>query len=241
VSATARARRVLARVPIPILVLFAMDLAMAILHVIGPLVPAWAARGDDNRDYLWDLDAEGNAPSWYSTMQLGLIGVLMLGLAAVRPQRARLTAILALAGLLFLFLSLDEQARLHEKFGSYLDEVGPDRKDTALDATGAWMLIVAPAFLGVIALGAYAGRDLLRGRRAVQALYAIGLVIYVGSFAGLELLLNFMPERERQLETLEETGEMIGATLLLWATYELLRSHGIRIFARDAEPSVPAG
>ena len=28
---------------------------------------------------------------------------------------------------------------------------------------------------------------------------------------------------------------MFGATVLLWATYELLRSHGVRVFAREAE------
>ena len=218
-----------------ILALFAINVVLAVMHVLGPPVPSWAARGDDDREYLWDLTVEGNVPSWYSGTQLVLIGALMLGLAANLPRKRASTVVLVLTGLLFAFLSLDELVSLHEKFGRFLEDLGPERGDTAFGVTGVWFIVVAPAFVLVVAGLAYAGRELITGRRRVQLLYLAGLVLFVGSFAGLELLVNFVSEREREIEVLEETGEMFGATVLLWATYELLRSHGVRVFAREAE------
>jgi hypothetical protein len=80
-----------------------------------------------------------------------------------------------------------------------------------------------------MALAAYLGRDLLRDRRRAQVLYAAGVAAYVASFAGAELVSNFVSGANGGMVLLEETGEMIGATLLLWATYELARSHGFRL------------
>ncbi len=157
----------------------------------------------------------------------------MLSFAWVGAQRGRATVVLACAGLLFLFLSVDEMTMLHENFGGYLTTVFGDRSETALNRTGPWMLIVAPVFLAAMALAAYVGRELLRGRRKVQLLYAAGLTVYVASFAGAELLANFVARAEARTILFEETGEMMGATLLLWATYELVRSHGIRLSARN--------
>lgn len=229
-------RTALAAVPMPVLCLLGLDFAMVLLHVVGPPLPVWAAQAGP-RDALWDLGRESNVPTWYSSVQLGLIGVMLLGFASVWTRGPRARVILAWAGLVFLFLSLDELAGLHEKFGRFLNIVLGNRSETALSQTGPWMLIVAPVLLAALLLAAYAGRDLLRDRRKVQLLYAAGLVVYVVSFAGLELAQNFVPPMStgRYLVILvEETGEMVGATLLVWATYELVRSHGIRFFARDA-------
>jgi hypothetical protein len=39
---------------------------------------------------------------------------------------------------------------------------------------------------------------------------------------------------ENLLVTMEETGEMLGITLIFWAALELMRSHGIALCTRDA-------
>ncbi len=47
---------------------------------------------------------------------------------------------------------------------------------------------------------------------------------------------NFLPRASDRYPTVlfEETGEMLGVTLLAWATFELGRSHGYRVIA-DAD------
>ena len=200
--------------------------------MVSPPMPSWAVP-PLTREQFWNLGFEVNFPSWYASVQLALIGVLMLSFAWVSAQR-RATVVLACAGLLFLFLSLDETAMLHENFAVTLATLPGDRRETALYLTGPWMLIVAPVFLAAMALAAYIGRQLLRGRRKVQLLYAAGLTVYVASFAGVELLLNFAAGAQARVLLIEETGEMVGATLLLWATYELVHSHGIRFSARNS-------
>lgn len=199
------ARTLTAAVPISILVLFALNLGLGLMHFVGPPVPEWAARGED-RGYLWDLTRERTVASWYTSMQLALIGALLIGFAGTRPGGRAAVITVGLAGLLFLFLSLDELISLHEKFGRFLEEIGPERADAALGETGAWMLVVAPAFIAALAVGAWFGWSLLRGRRKAQVLFFAGVVVHVGSFAGLELLENWAPARERQIAVVERSA-----------------------------------
>ena len=219
----------------PILYLFALDLLMAALHVLGPPLPAWSSATGYN-DWVWDLGREGNVPSWYASFQLALVGLLLLAFASVSALRRRSSVVLVLGGLLFLFLSLDEIAGLHEKFGLYLNMTLGSRREASFDRTGPWMVIVTPVFLAAVGLAAWGGRDLLRGQRRAQLLYMAGLVIYVLSFAGLEAVENFVPRSGGwfPVDLVEETGEMVGVTFLLWATYELARSHGTRVVGYSA-------
>jgi hypothetical protein len=226
-------------VPLVILGLFAVNLMMVFMHVFAPPLPEWAARGSGvNRGYLWDMTRERTIPTWWSALQLALIGGLLLGFAAARPARRSAVITLAGTGLLFCFLSADEFIGLHEIFARYLDHALQDRSDTTLNRTGPWMLILAPLFLAALAL-AHGGRDLLCGRRKVQLLYVAGIAVFLASAAGLEFLANWTGER--YFAAIEEAGEMMGATLVVWATYELIRSHGFPLFARVPAEDEAAG
>lgn len=229
-------RTALGAVPNPILCLLAVDVFLALMHWAGPPVPEWAARGG-YREYLWNLNREGNIPTWYASIQLAAIAALMLALASVSERRRRVRAVAVGGGALFLFMSLDEIAGLHEKFGRYLETVG-DRSGTALEQTGPWMLIVVPVLLALLVLAAVVGWELLRDRRKLQWLYLTGLAIYVVSFAGGEVLQNFVSDQAYyDVVWAEEAGEMVGATLLLWATYELLRCEGVRLVSSSRNSS----
>jgi hypothetical protein len=207
---------------------FAADLFLALMHLIGPPVPEWAARAG-NQDYLWGLSIEANIPTWYASVQLALIGGLLLVFAAVRPVPGRApTWVAGASGVGFFFFSLDEQISIHENLGGLLEDLVGDRSGTAFEVTGPWALVAAPLFLGALALAAYLGRSLWQGRPRVWVLYLVGAALFTVSFAGLELLRNFIVARGH-LVLVEETGEMLGATLMLWGTIELLRSHGVRL------------
>ena len=215
--------------PLPVRCLFVADLLLVLLHVLGPPVPLWESRTGDE-EYLWDLSAEGNLPTWYASVKLAILAVLLLAFAAVsRGQRSRATWILGLLGAAFLILSLDEQIGIHERLGPAIEDVVGERGGSALDVTGPWMLVAAPLFLGGLALAAYLGRDLLRDRRRIALLYLVGAVSFAVSFAGLELLRNFVGAGS--VPVIEETGELLAVTVLIWATLELMRSHQVRLIA----------
>jgi hypothetical protein len=219
--------------------LFAAEVVLVGLHLLGPPLPEFAERGGST-DYLWDLDGEANLPAWFSSIQLAAIGFLLFGFAASRTERNSETGVLGLAGAGFLLLSLDEQITLHEKVGRGFEELFGGRGETAFDVTGPCVLIGIPLFLAAFIAAGYALRGLFAGRRRVAMLVNGGGAVYLSSFAGIELVTNFV-SFERGTVVAEEAGEMAGATLLLWGVYELLRSHRVRLFAsiEQRAPSPP--
>ena len=63
--------------------------------------------------HLFDLGTEGNVPTWFSTMQLGLVA-LALAVAAIRNKDAGgAKGRWWMLVLLFVYLSLDEATDLH--------------------------------------------------------------------------------------------------------------------------------
>ena len=69
----------------------------------------------------------------------------------------------------------------------------------------------------------------------VIKLYVVGFLVFVGSAGGIEILANFTQEPGWNIYFLqvaaEEFGEMVGVTLLFWATYEIALDYGITIQA----------
>ena len=219
--------------PLLVRVMFALDLLMGALYVLSRRV-----RNSIRKPLLnfFDLNGEMNLPSWYSAAQLALIGALLVVFASVQLRRgARAAWVVMLGGVAFLFLSLDEMTSLHEHFGYWLDRLR-HRRETAFEETGFWMLICAPLFLSALALLGLGARRFLRGRRAVVMKLVLGAAIYVVAAAGVEALSNFVVPQgtgARVLVLLEEVGEMIGATVMLWGVLELMKSHGIRLLSHD--------
>jgi hypothetical protein len=241
--ATSAFRR-LGSIPLPIRILFSADFLLGVLYVITVLARAHLYDGVVR---FFDLDKELNLPSWYSSTQLFLIAVLLLVFAITQFSRRDLASwTLPLAAALFLFLSLDEDASIHEQFGTWLDTVVGSRKGTVFWKTGMWMMVCAPAFLLLIAGMGLAIRKHFKGRRGILLKFIAGLAIFVGSAAGIEILSNFVAwngSKAGRLQVLcEEVGEMVGATIILWATYDLLRSHRIRLFHVESDsPAAPEG
>jgi hypothetical protein len=222
-------------IPLLVRVMFALDLLMGVLYVV-----ARRARNAIGKPLLafFDLNGEMNLPSWYSALQLALIGGLLVVFATTQLRRgARAAWALMLGGVAFCFLSLDEATGLHENFGYWLDHLR-HRRNTAFNETGFWMLICAPAFLGALVMLGLGARRYLRGRRGVVIKLIAGVVLFVAAAAGVEMLTNFVTPggtASRIVVLLEETGEMLGATVMLWGVLELLRSHGVRLLTDDED------
>jgi hypothetical protein len=226
--------------PVLVRVMLVLDLLMGVLYIVSR-----RARNVIGKPLtaFFDLNGETNLPSWYSASQLALIGGLLVIFATTQLRRgARAAWALMLGGVAFLFLSLDEFTSLHENFGYWLDRLR-HRRHTAFDETGFWMLICAPVFLAVLAALGLGARRYLRGRPAVVFKLVAGAAIFVMAAAGVETLINFVTPggtAARVLVLLEELGEMIGATTILWGVLELMRSHGVRLLAQDDPDDVRA-
>jgi hypothetical protein len=222
--------------PILVRVMFTLDVAMGVIYFVSRRCRNVLPR--PVLDFL-DLNGETNLPSWYSAAQLALIGGLLITFAMIELRRGVRTAwAVMLGGVGFCFLSLDETAGLHEQFGYWLDHIQA-RRGTSLHETGWWMFICAPLFLAGVAFVGYAARHYLRGRAGVVVKFAIGAMVLVGAGAGVEMLSNFVIPHgaaARALVLVEEIGEMIGATTMLWAVLDLLSAHGLRLMVTTEEP-----
>lgn len=180
---------------------------------------------------MFRLSDEANVPTWWSSAQLLMIGVLLSILAyrlisLGKPQAWLMT----LPALLFLFLSMDEVATIHEEIGH---RWGPESL-----RTGMWVVIAVPLFLIAMVVIVRAVWPFLKGRTQVIRLYAWGFGVALFSAVGLELAANLYPDQSIQVHVLvllEEVGEMMGGTLMLWATAEWVASFGIRLLTLDTE------
>lgn len=215
-------------VPTVVLIAFLLDVALGVAH----LVNMTGALGGGAPRLMFDLGQELNPATWWSSVQLFGVG-LLLAVAALRPRRARLRDRLALSGLpmLAFLLSIDEVSQLHERLGRVT-------RSEALPVTGVWPLVLGPALLLVFAVLLAGAWPILRRRRGATARLGIGLLLLVATGAGLELGMNVVdPSSARHglLTFLEEMGEMLGATLMLWGAHMLaLGERGLRALV-DAE------
>lgn len=180
-----------------------------------------------------DLNGEQNLPTWYSSIQWFCVAALLAFFAArnVSVSRPRSWPLLALPPV-FLFLSLDEVAQIHEWLGNKSDALlpGATRAGTPFFHTGIWMFLLGLPFLALFYTLILAARASLRRAPGAQRKVLIGMAIMLGGSIGIETLHNFV-EPSSLFGTLrtffEELCEMVGATIVLWGSYEILNRHGL--------------
>lgn len=199
-------------------VLLAIDLVLAVAYVLTRRLREDILSMDVV--VLFDLDIEGNIPSWWSTVQLVLVGMLLINFVGIqrRVGRGAMWAVIAATG--FMFLSLDEMVGLHERVAA---AIGDTIKVFAL-ATAV------PLLIGVAVISKMAWPDISRDPR-VRTLIFVGFGVYILGFAVVDELGEFI-ERDTllwRIEVLvEETLEMVGVSILAWAAWLLGTVHRLR-------------
>src|SRR5688500_17465893 len=138
------------RVGMPMLVklLFAADLMLAALYVATLEISRYRTLHFTAR--LFDLDREANLPVWFSSMQLFGAAVLSGVFAwCFVSRRDRRSWVLLLPPALFLFLSLDEVATIHEWLGNKFEAAVPSlaRRNHSFARTVLWMFVLGPPLL----------------------------------------------------------------------------------------------
>jgi hypothetical protein len=200
---------------------------LTLLSVAGQFVIFFVERSKTvlSVDRMIDLNFECNLPSWYSSILLFLCA-LLLAAAAQRENRAGSPWIWnwrVLSGI-FVFLSLDETAQLHEK------TIKPMR--AALGTSGVfyfgWVII---GIVFVLAVGLYSLKFVFALEPKTRFLFILAGFIYVGGSLGMEMLDGAYASRYGMdflyfvLTDLEELMEMVGLLIFIHALLRFLRYH----------------
>jgi hypothetical protein len=222
-------------IPRPIRLLFACDILIAMMYVANRLSGTPFVKV--NR--LLDLNGEANLPTWFSSMQWAAAAGL-LAFVFLRRHERRAAAVFATLGvsLLFLLLSVDEVAQIHEKLS-----IGISGKLGAGQGRfkGMWLPALGLPVLAVLGLLAVQMKSMFDAAPGSLRAFTTGLVVFgVGAF-GIEPVLNLLNQRSGpSLVLFEETLEMVGVTFLVWASFAVAASEGLLAFQHH-EPRVRPG
>jgi hypothetical protein len=181
-----------------------------IIHILfatirwGPLSP------------LFDLNGELSIPTWFSSVQLFVVGVIFL-LTSQQNQESEFPSsrFMIISGLGFIFLSADEAAVIHERITKAAIKL--DLKWLLFKNNhGAWIGIYL--LLGLILLLAFR-RDLqvlwTYFRRESFAILA-GALIFLAGCVGIEVISYYINPFPKVEVLFEELFEMTGVTLILY-------------------------
>jgi hypothetical protein len=216
------------RIPALILIFFLVDVSLGLAYIVNELV----GRPYPILTLFFNLDRESNLPTWYSSMQWFCVAIF-LGLFAHSNFRvAQIRSwLLPVISLLFLALSVDEVARIHEWLGGKTEILlpGGDRANTIFPVTGIWMFVIGIPFLAAFVWLIFSIRMYFRHNPSAFIKIFVGMLITLGGAFGFETLTNFVaPGSMYEVLTVfsEEFCEIIGGTVVLWGSYELLLAHG---------------
>jgi len=183
------------------------------------------------RDYLlgfaalFDLGAEQNIPTWFSTIQLSLASMLAFTIFLDRRlDGMRLVGYWAGLGFIMLYMSLDEATVLHERM------VEPIREAFGLGGFlyYSWVVVGAIAVAAVVLIYVPFLRSL---PKRTAALIIFAGAIFVAGGLGLELVGGAIVDKRgyglvsQVVTAAEESLEMIGIATFIFALSDYASRH----------------
>lgn len=174
------------------------------------------------------VDGERNIPTAFSTLLLMMASLLLAVITRLESRRGRPFvwhwAVLS-AG--FALMAVDEAWSFHERLN------GPMRTLLGSNELGvyhyAWVL---PAIVLVAALALFFLRFLLQLPARTRVAFVVAAFFFVGGAVGIELIEGWFDEvhGDRNLvsgliATVQETGEMAGVIIFIWALLRYLGEH----------------
>ena len=192
----------------------------------------------------FDLNSENNIPTWYSSSALLLASALLAMIALVKLQwqetYARHWVVLAV---IFLFLSIDEAASLHEKGSELALLIMPSIVDSGYLGRYLYFPWVVFGVTFVLLFSLAYLRFLIHLPAKTRSLFVLAGIIYVGGALGVEMLgaRDFYlygegrPLVHSMLILWEEGFEMFGIVVFIYALTSYLGSRltNLRILTRS--------
>ena len=137
---------------------------------------------------LFDVGREDSIPTWFESMQFMLCSALLAVIAVAKKQHSeRYTLHWGVLSIIFLYLSLDEVATIHETIGGELERLL--HNSTGFNASGAisfFWVVPGAAFVFIVVL-AYV-RFLAYLPRTTRRLFLFAGALFVLGALGLEML-----------------------------------------------------
>lgn len=225
------------RIPTLLLIFFSIDVALGMAYIFNYL----AGHPSGMLTRFLDLNREGNLPTWYASIKWWCVAAL-LGIFTHRnfSFSQRKSWLLLTLSLVFLVLSLDEIAQIHEWLGRKSDILLPDadRKHSLFSRTGIWMFVIGVPFLAFFVVLILSIRSYFQRAPGALVKVCLGMALSLAGALGVETVRNFVaPNSVHDVLQVfsEELCEMLGSTIVLWGSYELLYKHGFALRLDRAE------
>lgn len=166
---------------------------------------------------MFDLDAEGNIPAYFSMILIFLCSMLLCFIGVSQKKRSKPYVLWLLLAAIFVFLSFDEIAQIHERIGLGMK--------SELHITGifnkAWVM---PYGMAVIVLFIGYFRFILESPPVIRRWIILAGVVYIGGVIGFELLAGLYVEQHgirdmwhALLSVCEESLEMFVMVIFQYA------------------------
>lgn len=208
-------------------------LAVGCLEGLYAWMPRLASLTTDGRVAALDLEGEGSLAVWFSTGTMEVAAAVALLIYALRRQTpgAGRSRVWLCAAAVWLVMSVDECASLHEAFKELMSHATGNRilGDGTIWWAGAYAIVLST--LGLCLLQA-----MWPCRSAIAALFSTAAFYAVAVAAEMALIL---PRKDASEVMLEEGCEMIG-NLSLLLSMGLYARHAARPAAAAAEPLADA-
>lgn len=172
------------------------------------------------------LDAEGNIPTFVNALLLFIPALLLAFIGAWKNSvKDKFRFHWMGLTLIFLFLSFDEAAVLHERL------IKPMRAIAGTEGFFyfAWIIpgMIAVALFGLIFLMFFLHLD-----KKFKILFFLSLAVYIGGVIGGEMVSGYFAANLGQknftyavVASLEESVEMIGCSLIIYSLLEYIKTH----------------
>ena len=202
-----------ATAPVVLVGALAVDVAIGLAHGVNagglPIL--------DRSVGLLDVRGEHNLSTWWSSAKLFTIAVVLALLIPRLLADRRALLVIGFAAVMFAFLSLDEFAQIHEFLGRRT-------RFDAMPVTGLWPFVFGALGLACAVFLIAAGRPIWARDRIAGICLAGGLIAYIASAAGLDLIVNVGPGESTIVHIvsfIEEMGEAIAASVILYGAWRL--------------------
>jgi hypothetical protein len=188
---------------------------------------------------LFNFDSESNLPTYFSSTNLLIAAVLLYSIfyAEKMKNSANKKYWLVLSLVLFC-LSVDEAASLHELLMRPMQEI---LESKSIDSRWLFYPWVIPGIIIVLVMAAFFLKFYLRLPIRYKVLFGISAVLLIGGAIGMEVINSFIVHAvdfEGSLTycilmTLEESMEMTGVIVFIYALIEYMQSVKIESVITD--------
>lgn len=184
---------------------------------------------------LFDLNREGNIPTFYSALLLFFAALIILFISILsRKQKSRYTSRWTFLSFVFLYLAFDEGCSFHEKLVPYvMNLLGNAYTGIGFDG---WVI---PYSAGILLLALYLMRFWLHLPRKTRLLFLMAAVVYIAGAIGTELVDGYLSElygfenlTVQLVTNIEESLELAGVIVFIKALLEYIADHYVEILLR---------